>query len=225
MGDNPIAVNFYLDHFQNRTEQTLVEDLTIESIKMYGVDMLYMPREIIERDEIYGEDIITKFDSNYMLEMYVETVDGFEGGQDVLAKFGLQIVDQATFILAKRRFEETVPDQKRPMEGDLIYFPLSNSIFEINHVEHENPFYQLGKLHTYKLTVELFTYSHEQFETGYDDIDRVSLDRTPEAEVERADNVAIQVEANESLDKSEKSHYPSSADNHRFNPDDPFGGF
>lgn len=220
-----MATNFYMDHFQNRTEQTLIEDLTIESIKMYGVDMIYMPRDIIERDEIFGEDIITKFDSKYMLEMYVETVDGFEGGQDVLAKFGLQIVDQATFILAKRRFEETVTDQKRPMEGDLIYFPLSNSIFEINHVEHENPFYQLGKLHTYKLTVELFTYSHEQFDTGVDNIDSVSTDHFHDVEIERADNTAIQDEADASFDKTESSNYPNVADDSLFNSNDPFGGF
>jgi len=191
---------------------------------MYGVDMIYMPRDILERDEIFGEDIITKFDTNYMVELYVETVDGFEGGQDVLAKFGLQIVDQATFILAKRRFEETVIGQVRPMEGDLIYFPLSNSIFEVNHVEHENPFYQLGKLHTYKLTVELFTYSHEKFDTGHGAIDRITTDRDARSELERADNFDIQNEADDFLDKK-VSTYPSSADNNGFNEADPFGGF
>lgn len=192
---------------------------------MYGVDMIYMPRETIERDDIFGEDIITKFDANYMVEMYVETVDGFEGGQDVLAKFGLQVVDQATFILSKRRFEETVHNQVRPMEGDLIYFPLSNSIFEVNHVEHENPFYQLGKLHTYKLTVELFTYSHEKFDTGHKDIDRVNDDRSHEFEIERADNVEIQEEADEILDKGDTSNYPNVADDNGFNPSNPFGDF
>lgn len=220
-----MATNFYLDHYQNRSEQTLIEDLTIEAIKMYGVDMIYMPRETIERDDIFGEDIITKFDANFMVEMYVETVDGFEGGQDVLAKFGLQIVDQATFILSKRRFEETVHGKVRPMEGDLIYFPLSNSIFEVNHVEHENPFYQLGKLHTYKLTVELFTHSHEDFSTGFDEIDRVSDDRSPEKEIERADNVEIQEEANEIVSRDDDSHYPNVADDQGFDPNNPFGEF
>jgi len=216
-------VNFYFDHYQNRQEQNLIEDLTIEAIKMYGVDMIYMPRETIERDDIFGEDIISKFDANYMVEMYVETVDGFEGGQDVLAKFGLQIVDQATFILAKRRFEETVFNQVRPMEGDLIYFPLSNSIFEINHVEHENPFYQLGKLHTYKLTVELFSHSHESFDTGFKEIDRVSTDHSPESEIQRADNIEIQEEADKFLDTQESSHYLSASDDKRWGESDPFG--
>lgn len=221
-----MATNFYFDHFQNRTEQNLIEDLTIEAIKMYGVDMIYMPRDTIERDDIFGEDIISKFDANYMLEMYVETVDGFEGGQDVLAKFGLQIVDQATFVVSKRRFEETVFGKVRPMEGDLIYFPLSNSIFEVNHVEHENPFYQLGKLHTYKLTVELFTYSHEKFDTGFDEIDRVNDDRDAGSEVERGDNIDIQIEADEVLDKSPRdTEYPNTSHDHGFNPDNPFGEF
>ncbi len=220
-----MATNFYFDHYQNKGEQHLIEDLTIESIKMYGVDMIYMPRETIERDDIFGEDIITKFDANYMVEMYVETVDGFEGGQDVLSKFGLQIVDQATFILAKRRFEETVHNQVRPMEGDLIYFPLSNSIFEVNHVEHENPFYQLGKLHTYKLTVELFTHSHEDFDTGHKQIDRVSDDHSSTEEIYRGDNIEIQLEADEFIDKNDTgdSSYPSSSDDHGFNPSNPFG--
>lgn len=213
-----------MDHFQNRTEQTLIEDLTIEAIKMYGVDMIYMPRETIERDEIYGEDIISKFDANYMIEMYVETVDDF-GGQDVLAKFGLQIVDQATFILSKRRFEETVHSKVRPMEGDLIYFPLSNSIFEINHVEHENPFYQLGKLHTYKLTVELFTHSHEEFNTGFDEIDSVNIERDVEETIKRADNIEIQEEADGILSRDNVSHYPTVDDDHGFNPNNPFGDF
>ena len=220
-----MATNFYLDHYQNRSEQNLIEDLTIESIKMYGVDMIYMPRETIERDDIFGEDIITKFDSNYMIELYVETVDGFEGGQDVLAKFGLQIVDQATFILAKRRFEEVITDKVRPMEGDLIYFPLSNSVFEVNHVEHENPFYQVGKLFTYKLTVELFSHSHEDFETGIDNIDRISDDHSPESEIERADNIEIQIEADDVLIGDDEANYPNVADDNGFNPENPFGGF
>jgi len=218
-----LATNFYLDQWHNRSEQTLTEDLTIEAIKMYGTDIIYMPRETIERDDIFGEDIITKFDANYMVEIYIETVDGFEGGQDVLAKFGLQIVDQATFIMSKRRFEETVFNQVRPMEGDLMYLPLSNSIFEINHVEHENPFYQLGKLHTYKLTVELFTYSHEGFDTGFKEIDRVNDDRSQTAGIERADNLEIQEEANDVLDKTEPSNYPNTSEDHGFSVDDPFG--
>lgn len=218
-----MATNFYVDEYRNRTEQTLIEDLTIEAIKMYGIDIIYLPRETIERDDIFGEDIQTKFEANHMVEVYLETVDGFEGGQDVLQKFGLQIVDQATLVIAKRRFQETIHGQVRPNEGDLIYYPISNSLFEINHVEHESPFYQLGKLHTYKLTVELFTHSHEEFDTGFNEIDRISDDRDPTANIERADNVEIQIEADEILDKEEGGNYPNSADDNGFNPSNPFG--
>lgn len=221
-----MATNFYFDHYQNRTEQNLYEDLTIEAIKIYGIDLIYLPRNIVEKDDIFGEDIITKFSAHHMIEMYVETVDGFEGGQDVLAKFGLQIVDQATFVVAKRRFNEVIPAMKRPMEGDLIYFPLSKTMFEINHVEHENPFYQVGKLFSYKLTVEAFTYSHEDFETGVDIIDSIDDDRSPDKEIERADNVAIQDEANEVMEKNDPNNdYPTVDDDNGFDPDNPFGGF
>lgn len=219
-----MATNFYLDHFKNKSEQNIVEDLTIESIKMYGMNMIYLPRESVERDSLYGEDIVTKFQSNYLLEMYIETVDGFEGGQDVLAKFGLQIVDQASFLVSKRRFLETISERSRPMEGDLIYFPLSNSLFEINHVEHENPFYQLGKLYSYKLTVELFSYSHEDFDTGVEEIDSINDDRSHDNTLDRADNHEIQSEADKVLDKSDFSFYPSTEDDTEFNKDNPFGG-
>ena len=221
-----MATNFYFDHYQNRPEQNLYEDLTIESIKMYGIDLIYIPRNILERDGIFGEDIVTKFSANHMIEMYVETVDGFEGGQDVLAKFGLQIVDQATFIVAKRRFNEVISNLKRPTEGDLIYFPLSNTLFEINHVEHENPFYQVGKLFSYKLTVEAFTYSHEEFDTGLDNIDQINDDRSADNELTRGDNEVIQIEADEILVKDDPlNEYPTVDDDNGFNPNNPFGGF
>lgn len=221
-----MATNFYFDFFHNRTEQNLIEDLTIEAIKIYGHDMIYLPRETLERDPIFGEDIITKFKENKLLEMYIESVDGFEGGQDVLAKFGLQITDQASFMVSKRRFQETFPNMVRPLEGDLIYFPLSNSMFEINHVEHENIFYQIGKLYSYRLTVEAFTYSHENFETGNEYIDSIDTDRAPEKELDRADNQDIQKEFNEiKIETGDDNDYPTVDDDHGFNEDDPFGGY
>lgn len=220
-----MATNFYFDHYSNRSEQNLIEDLTIESIKMYGIDLIYLPRNIVERDDIFGEDIITKFSSKYMVEMYVETVDGFEGGQDVLAKFGLQIVDQATFIVSKRRFNEIIPEMVRPAEGDLIFFPLSNTMFEVNHVEHENPFYQLGKLYTYKLTVEAFSYSHEEFDTGVPIIDDININLSSDNELDRADNEEIQDEANELNVKNDPNNdYPTVDDDNGFDPKNPFGG-
>ena len=141
-----------------------------------------------------------------------------------MAKFGMQVVDTATLIVAKRRFEETVWDKDRPMEGDLVYFPMSNGIFEINYVEHENPFYQLGKLHSYRLTIEPFTHTHETFDTGKKNIDRISTDQSNENEIGRADNIDIEAEKETVLDqfgKSEKIHISREQDD--FDEGNPFG--
>jgi hypothetical protein len=183
--------------------------------------MFYLPRETIERDNLFGEDIKSKFSDNYMLEMYIESVDGFEGEGNILAKFGMQIKDTATFILSKRRFEETIIGASRPMEGDLIYVPMSNSIFEINFVEHENPFYQLGRLHTYKLTVELFTYSHEEFDTGTSCIDSITDIYSGEEGILNSDNIDIENESNVVVDEPNK--HPKD-DFTNFDDNNPFGG-
>ena len=164
-------------HFKEYSgEQNVLEDLTIETIKAMGKDMVYIPRTLVNEDKLFGEDLISKFDDGYQLEMYIQSVDGFEGEGDILSKFGLEIRDRVELLVSKKRFEQTVGDYEsvtRPKEGDLIFFPLSKTLFEINFVEHENPFYQLGKLYTYKLSCEVFTYSHEEIDTGYTDIDSV----------------------------------------------------
>ena len=157
-------------------EQNVVEDLTIETIKAMGRDMVYIPRTLVDEDKLFGEDTQSKFDDGYQLEMYIASVDGFEGEGDILSKFGIEIRDKMQLIVSRKRFEETVgiyEEITRPREGDLIYFPLSKTLFEINFVEHENPFYQLGKLFTYRLSCEVFTYSQEEIDTGYTDIDVV----------------------------------------------------
>lgn len=164
-------------HFKEYSgEQNVVEDLTIETIKAMGKDMVYIPRTLVNEDKLFGEDLISKFDDGYQLEMYIQSVDGFEGEGDILSKFGLEIRDRIELIVSRKRFDQTVGDYEtmtRPKEGDLIYFPLSKTLFEINFVEHENPFYQLGKLYTYKLSCEVFTYSQEEIDTGFTDIDSV----------------------------------------------------
>ena len=157
-------------------EQNVVEDLTIETIKAMGGDMVYIPRTLVNEDKLFGEDPTSKFDDGYQLEMYVQSVDGFEGEGDIISKFGLEIRDRMELIVSRKRFEQTVgiyESATRPKEGDLIYFPLSKTLFEINFVEHENPFYQMGKLFTYRLSCEVFTYSQEDIDTGYSDIDTV----------------------------------------------------
>jgi hypothetical protein len=220
-----MPTSHYFDQFTFSPEQRLLEDLTIEAIKIHGHDFIYMPRETLERDDVFGEDIRAKFSDNFMLEMYIETVDGFEGQQEILAKFGMQVVDTATLIVSKKRFEETIWNKERPLEGDLVFFPMTNGIFEINYVDHENPFYQLGKLHSYRLTIEMFTHTHEEFDTRKPGIDRISLDRSQESELDRSDNADIEEEKESVLDafsSEEQIHIKREADSN-FDEGNPFG--
>lgn len=158
-----------------KSEQNLYEDLIIESLQLYGQDIVYIPRKEITHDEILNESY-SKFTDIYQIEMYIENQDGFEGDGDLLSKFGLEIRDQATFIVSKRRWEKQVGtwgDTLRPMEGDLLFLPMANSIFEIRFVEHESPFYQLQNVPVYKLQAELFEYSDEVLDTGIGAIDKI----------------------------------------------------
>jgi len=161
-------------------ENNLIDELTIESIQIYGHDMVYIPRVTVNRDTLFGEDILSKFTEANTIEMYIDTVDGFQGEGDFISKFGLEITDSIDLVVSIKRFEEVLGhDEKitRPREGDLIYFPLSKGLFEIKFVEHENPFYQLGRLYVYKLSCELFVYSQEEITTGYDDVDVLEDDK------------------------------------------------
>ena len=161
-------------------ENNLIRDLTAEAIQIHGQDMVYIPRVSVDRDTLFGEDTLSKFTEANTIEMYIDTVDGFQGEGDFISKFGLEIRDSIDLVVSKKRFEETFGHEEnitRPREGDLIYFPLSKGLFEIKFVEHENPFYQLGKLYVYKLSCELFAYSQETIDTGYDDVDKLEDDR------------------------------------------------
>ena len=164
----------------NSGEQNLVEDLSIESIKINGRDMIYIPRQLLDEDKLFGEDNSAKFSKGYEFEMYVQSINGFEGDGDILSKFGIQINDRMELVVARKRFEQEVttyePSITRPREGDIIYFPLSRTLFEINFVEHENPFYQLGKLYTYLLVCEAFTYGQEDLDTGFSTVDNFETD-------------------------------------------------
>jgi hypothetical protein len=162
-------------------EQLLIENLVVESIRMYGHDLYYLPRTRIEDDSIYGEESYSEFNSQYFVEMYIKNVEGFAGQGDFLSKFNLEIRDQVTFTVARRTFSEEVGTYTsfvRPREGDLIYFPLNNKIFEIKFVEHESIFYQLGALQTFDLTCELFEYNNEVFNTGIPLVDEKQKDLT-----------------------------------------------
>jgi hypothetical protein len=215
-----MATNVYFKNFNYPREQDLVEDLTIESIKIYGHDVRYLPRTVIKNDHLFGEDTLSQFNTAAEVEMYIKNVEGFEGEGDFLSKFGLEIRDSLTFTVARKRFDQVrqeklmtevgynyltedaltdVPSRRflsgsantesivleegtannysitsnRPTEGDLIYFPLVEKLFEIKFVEHESIFYQHGRLQTYDLRCELFEYSSETIDTGIDSIDSV----------------------------------------------------
>ena len=160
-----------------KSEQNLYEDLIIESLKIYGQDVFYIPRTLVNRDNILNEDAASKFDDAYLIEMYIENIDGFEGSGDLYSKFGLEIRDEVTFVVSKKMWNQGIGKfssnelSPRPQEGDLIFLPLSNTFFEINFVEHEDPFYQLQNLPTYKIKCHKFEYSDEAFDTGIAEID------------------------------------------------------
>jgi hypothetical protein len=170
-----MATNVFFQNYNFFNEQQLIDDLVIESIQIYGVDTYYVARLSQSFDHIMNEDSLTIFNAAYQMEMYVKSVDGFQGEGDFLSKFGLQIRDQVTFTVAYRTFERHAlridPSLLRPREGDLVYMPMNNKFFKIMHVEHESVFYQAGALQVYDLKCELFEYSNERFNTGIVDVD------------------------------------------------------
>ena len=213
-------LNAYFNNFNYGREQDLVEDLTIECLKIYGYNVKYIPSVFVREDPLFGEDTLRKFDDAVDLEMYIKNVEGFEGEGDFLSKFNLEIRDQITLTVARKRFDQAKSEKlttevgyniltedadtnapsrqylstayagdsiqleegglegysittNRPTEGDLIYFPLVKKLFEIKFVEHEQVFYQTGRLQTYDIRCELFEYSSEQIDTGISDIDSI----------------------------------------------------
>ena len=176
-----MARNVYFND-KVRSEQNLYEDIVIESLKIYGQDVYYLPRDIVAEDKIFGDDIPSRFNSSYKIEMYLENIEGFDGEGDLFTRFGVEIRDEATFVVSRRRWTQTVARMDnnvtsvRPLEGDLIYLPLTNKLFQINFVEHEQPFYQLSNLPVYKLRAQLFEYNDEDLDTGVEAIDQIEQD-------------------------------------------------
>jgi hypothetical protein len=173
-----MATNPYFNHYgKNTADQRLAENLMIESIKTYGIDIYYCPRTLVKEDLLLGEDALSEYNSSHTIEMYIKTIDGFEGEGDFIAKFGLQINDQITFTVARRRWAELglVGDGRElaPKEGDIIYFPMTNALFQVLFVEDESVFYQTGGLQVYDLVCEMFTYSDQKLNTGIEDIDKI----------------------------------------------------
>lgn len=171
-----MATSVYFQNYNITGEQDLLHNLVMESIRIYGVDMYYIPRELGMYDKLYGEDASSQYNKAIMIEMYVKSVDGFTGDGNFMSKFGLEIRDQAVFSVAQRTFSQEVgiiTSQTRPNEGDLIYFPLNDKCFKIMYVKKQEFFYPLGTLPTWEVTVELFEYANEKFNTGIAEIDRL----------------------------------------------------
>ena len=183
-----MARNIYFSD-KVRSEQNLYENIIIESLKMFGQDVYYLPRTIVNENRVFGEDVPSKFSNSYKIEMYIENTEGFEGEGDLFSKFGVEIRDEATFIVARKRWNTTVGridnqiEGERPREGDLIFLPLSNSLFEVMHVEHEQPFYQLSNLPTFKMRCQLFEYSDEDFDTDLVSIDGIEQNNAYEFDI------------------------------------------
>ena len=187
-----MTLNSYFLQGSSR-EQMLMQDLVNEHIKIHGVEVYYLPRKIFKTDDIIKEIQSSKFDDSFLIEAYINNIDGYAPDSDIMTKFGLKLKNEINLTLSKERFEEfispflegissgirdgeitgfTFADLiTRPKEGDLVYFPLGERLFEIKRVEHEKPFYQLGRLYTYDLSCELFEYENEFIDTSIAEVD------------------------------------------------------
>jgi hypothetical protein len=171
-----MGTNFYFNNFATSEEQLLIEDLIIESIRIYGQDMLYIPRNLGNYDGLYTSDDQSYYNQSFSVEMYIKSVDGFGGDGSFMSKFGLEVRDQVVFSMAQKVFNDEIgafTNKVRPQEGDLIFFPLNGRIFQIKYVNKFEMFYQLNALQTWEMTCELFEYSDEFFDTGIDAIDSI----------------------------------------------------
>ena len=173
-----MATSVYFDKGTN-TEQTLYEDLLIEQLKVFGHDVYYLPRTLVKEDTLFGEDVLSKFNDAYGIEMFMEEVEGYGGDKELVSKFGLEIRDEVTFVVARRRWitligaDSNLIVSTRPNEGDLIYFPRIQKLFEINFVDHDDPFYQVDNLPVFKMYCSTFEYSSEQLDTGIAAVDTI----------------------------------------------------
>ena len=165
-------------------EQYLYEDLVIESIGIYGHDLFYLPRKLVNKDQLFGEDPLSSFNDSYQIEMYMDTVEGYEGEKEIITRFGLEIRDETTFMVSRRRWLDLVSldanliTSIRPNEGDWIYMPDVQRLFEISFVDKDDPFYQVNNLPVYKLYCRTVEYSDERLDTGIDAIDDIETKYT-----------------------------------------------
>lgn len=215
-----MATNLYFNNFNSTSEQSLIEDLVIESIKIYGHDLWYCPRTIVAKDDILNEDPLSTYNDSYQIEMYIKNVEGFEGEGDFLSKFNIQIRDEITFTVARKVYQETVgdfEDNDRPFEGDLIFMPLTNKVYQIKFVEHEPVFYQNGALQMFDIRCELFEYSNEDLNTGLPYVDNLEIIHSLSAD----ELDGLTYDANNNIIIDPDTGRPVGLDSN-WNPDDPY---
>ena len=181
-----MPTNVYFDT-GTTSEQRLYENLIIEQLRAFGHDVYYLPRKLVKEDTLFGEDTLSSFNDAYIVEMYLDNIEGFEGQNEMMTRFGLDMQDEATWVVSRRRFEQLIStDQNlivisRPNEGDLIYFPRAKKLFEISFVDHDDPFYQIYNLPVFKMRCRTFEYSSEGLNTGISDIDAIETSESTDA--------------------------------------------
>lgn len=174
-----MSTNFYFNNFTNSQEQQLIENLVLESIKMYGHDVIYCPRTLVAEDDILHEDTVSKYNAAYEIDMYIRSYDSYEGDGQFLSRFGLEIRDQVTFTVSVTNYNNEIGQYAmldRPQEGDLIYLPMADRLMYIKYVNKTPVFYQMGTIQMYDLVCEVFEYTGERFSTGYAAIDNIERD-------------------------------------------------
>lgn len=192
-----MTTNSYFNNHENVEEQDLLEELTIEAIQIAGMDLNYILRDTVDEDYLYNEDPTNAFTTYHTIEMMLKSVDGFGADLDLITSFGLEISENATFEVSIQRFK-SVTLLDKPREGDLVYIPMTKSLMEVKKVKKDDPFYQRGKVYVYELTLELFEYSQEEFNTGIVDVDSLIANFDTENNVNNdpiADNNEIDTEA------------------------------
>jgi hypothetical protein len=217
-----MPTNPHFNLFRATNEQELWENLIIEAIQIYGHDVKYIPRQLVKYDELYGEDQLSTYSTNYDIEVYIKSIDGFEGDGQFLSKFMNEMRDQVTLTMAIRTYKQLVGDyenSERPKEGDLIFFPLSGGLFQIKFCNTRPYFYMHGALQTYDLVCELFEYSGEVFDTSIDIVDGMQTNYStdivanPTLDLDEApsdflsDNEVIESESDDVLDFDENNPF------------------
>ncbi len=206
-----MAVNKYFKGFiENVNEQDLIDGMYAESIQIRGLDVDYILRSRVNEDYLFGEDPASAFEEAYTIEMYMESFEGFGTDTDLMSRFGLHIKDRITLDVNGTRFTE-VTGMDKPLEGDLVWFPLAKALFEIRFVEDEEQFYALGKTYNYKIQAQLFEYSHEDMDTGIEEVDdlQTALDDSVGGEDPYADNDKLEVEGDEAINFDESNPFGS----------------